>query len=108
LNLYKRVSSIESLAELDRIREEVRDRYGPLPGSVESLLRYGAVKHLAQKVKIKAIDSMGNRLIIKFHPASLADLSGLTRVLKKLPRLADSPGSLDPALWSRGRAGGPG
>jgi transcription-repair coupling factor (superfamily II helicase) len=83
LNLYKRVSSIESLAELDRIREEVRDRYGPLPGSVESLLRYGAVKHLAQKVKIKAIDSMGNRLIIKFHPASLADLSGLTRVLKK-------------------------
>jgi transcription-repair coupling factor (superfamily II helicase) len=83
LNLYKRVSSIESLAEIDRIREEVRDRYGPLPGSVESLLRYGAVKHLAQKIKIRAIDRLGSRLIIKFHPGSSADLSGLTRVLKK-------------------------
>jgi transcription-repair coupling factor (superfamily II helicase) len=83
LNLYKRVSSIESLAEIDKIREEVRDRFGPLPGSVESLLRYGAVKHLAQKVKIKAIDRIGSRLVLKFHPATLADLSGLTRVLKK-------------------------
>jgi len=83
LNLYKRVSSVESLAEIDKIREEVRDRFGPLPDSVESLLRYGAVKHLAQKVKIKAIDRIGSRLILRFHHASLADLSGLTRVLKK-------------------------
>jgi transcription-repair coupling factor (superfamily II helicase) len=83
LNLYKRVSSVESLAEIDRIREEVRDRFGTLPGSVESLLRYGAVKHLAQKIKIKAIDRIGSRLILKFHPATLADLSGLTRVLKR-------------------------
>ena len=83
LNLYKRVSSVESLAEIDKIREEVRDRFGPLPASVESLLRYGAVKNLAQKIKIKAIDRIGSRLILKFHPATLADLSGLTRVLKK-------------------------
>jgi transcription-repair coupling factor (superfamily II helicase) len=83
LNLYKRVSSVENLVELDRIRDEVRDRYGPLPESVENLLRYGAVKHIAQKVKIQAIDRVGNRLIVKFHPGSLADLSGLTRVLKK-------------------------
>jgi transcription-repair coupling factor (superfamily II helicase) len=83
LNLYKRVSSVESLAEIDRIREEIRDRFGTLPGSVESLLRYGAVKHLAQKIKIKAIDRIGSRLILKFHPATLADLSGLTRVLKR-------------------------
>jgi transcription-repair coupling factor (superfamily II helicase) len=83
LNLYKRVSSVDSLAEIDKIREEVRDRFGPLPGSVDSLLRYGAVKHLAQKIKIKAIDRIGSRLILKFHPATLADLSGLTRVLKR-------------------------
>jgi transcription-repair coupling factor (superfamily II helicase) len=83
LNLYKRVSSVESLAEIDKIREEVRDRFGPLPDSVESLLRYGAVKHLAQKVRIRAIDRIGSRLILKFHPATVADLSGLTRVLKK-------------------------
>jgi transcription-repair coupling factor (superfamily II helicase) len=83
LNLYKRVSSVESAAEIEKIRAEVRDRFGPPPESVESLLRYGVVKHLAQKIRIKAIDRIGSRLILRFHPASLADLSGLTRVLKK-------------------------
>ncbi|MFZ2052753.1 MAG: transcription-repair coupling factor [Candidatus Aminicenantales bacterium] len=90
LNLYKRVSSVESPEEVEKIRGEVRDRFGPLPGSVENLLRYGAIKHLAQKIKIRAIDRVGSRLILKFHPSTLADLSGLTRVLKK------SRGSLTP------------
>jgi len=83
LNLYKRVSSVESPEEVGKIRGEVQDRFGPLPGSVENLLRYGAIKHLAQKIKIRAIDRVGSRLILKFHPSTLADLSGLTRVLKK-------------------------
>ncbi|MGB7296903.1 MAG: transcription-repair coupling factor, partial [Candidatus Aminicenantales bacterium] len=56
LNLYKRVSSAETLGELDKIREEIRDRFGPPPGSVENLLRYGAIKYLAQKIKIRTID----------------------------------------------------
>lgn len=85
LNLYKRVSSIDNLDEVEKIREEVKDRIGPLPKSVENLLRYGAVKHVAQKIKLKAIDRIGNRLILKFFPSSLADLSGLNRLLKKYP-----------------------
>jgi transcription-repair coupling factor (superfamily II helicase) len=82
LNLYKRVSSVESPAEIDKIRKEVRDRFGPLPQSVESLLCYGAIKNLAQKIRVNSIDRIGPRLIFRFHPAALADLSGLTRVLK--------------------------
>jgi transcription-repair coupling factor (superfamily II helicase) len=83
LNLYKRISSVENVAEIEKIREEVQDRYGPVPGSVENLLRYGAVKHLAQKIRVAAIDRIGGRLVLKFSPASLADLGGLTRVIKK-------------------------
>jgi transcription-repair coupling factor (superfamily II helicase) len=83
LNLYKRVSSIENPEEVEKIRNEVRDRFGPLPGSVENLLRYGAIRHLAQRIKIRAIDRVGSRLVLKFHPSALADLNGLTRVLKK-------------------------
>jgi len=83
LNLYKRISSIESAAEIAKIREEIQDRYGPVPGSVENLLRYGAVKHLAQKIRVASIDRIGGRLVLKFSPTSLADLGGLTRVIKK-------------------------
>ncbi len=83
LNLYKRVSSIDRPDELEKVREEVRDRFGPLPGSVENLLRYGAIKLLAQRIKIKSIDRVGSRLVLKFHSSALADLEGLSRVLKK-------------------------
>jgi len=82
LNLYKRVSSIESLDEVGRIKEEVKDRFGPLPRSVENLLQYGAVKHLAQEIRMRAIDRIGNRLVLKFSPAGLADLDRFTRFLE--------------------------
>ncbi|MBM3284310.1 MAG: transcription-repair coupling factor [Candidatus Aminicenantes bacterium] len=83
LNLYKRVSSIERLEELTKIEEEVKDRFGPLPRSVKNLLCYGIVKHLAQQKKIKSLDRVGNKLVLKFYPAFLADLDRLSRLLKK-------------------------
>jgi hypothetical protein len=38
---------------------------------------------MAQRIKIRGIDRVGSRLVLKFHPAALADLAGLTRVLKR-------------------------
>ncbi|MCJ7579024.1 MAG: transcription-repair coupling factor, partial [Candidatus Aminicenantes bacterium] len=81
LNLYKRISSVESLEELDRIREEIKDRFGILPKSVENLLRYGAVKFLAHKLKIKNISRAGNKLIFEFSPSFSGDLNRLTKLM---------------------------
>ena len=83
LNLYKQISSLEDLSEIDKIKEEIEDRYGPLPSSVEKLLRYGIIKHLAQKIKINAIDRVGKRIIFKFFPSSSADLARLTKLIEK-------------------------
>jgi transcription-repair coupling factor (superfamily II helicase) len=83
LNLYKRVSAAESLDELARIRVEVRDRFGPLPPGVERLLDYGAVRCLARGLQIRAIDRVGNRLVMKFLPSSLADPRRIAAVLKR-------------------------
>jgi transcription-repair coupling factor (superfamily II helicase) len=83
LNLYKRVSAAESLDELARIRVEVRDRFGPLPTGVEQLLDYGAVRTFARSLQIRAIDRVGNRLVLKFMPSSLADPGRITSVLKR-------------------------
>jgi len=82
LNLYKRISSVESLEELDRIRDEVKDRFGILPESVENLLRYGAVKFLSFKLKIKSIDRVGLKIIFKFFPSFSGDLNRLTKLME--------------------------
>ena len=66
LNLYKRLSSVEREEEIAKIREEVEDRYGPLPPGVENLFYYAQIKYYAQKIKLKSLDRSGTRLLIKF------------------------------------------
>lgn len=83
LNLYKKVSSVEDLKEIERIGEEITDRYGPLPLPVRNLLRYGMIKHLAQKLKIHSIDRIGRRIFFKFFPSFLTDLTRLAEFFKK-------------------------
>ena len=83
LNLYKRISSVESLDEIEKIREEIGDRFGPLPSSVENLLRYGTIKHLAQRMGVQSIDRVRKKIVLKYQPKPSADLTRLTGLLER-------------------------
>ncbi|MDH4258594.1 MAG: helicase-related protein, partial [Candidatus Aminicenantes bacterium] len=82
LNLYKRISSVENPGEIEKIKKETKDRYGPLPQSVRNLLCYGMIKFLAQKIKIRSIDRVGKRIVFKFLSSSPVNLTRLTRLVK--------------------------
>ncbi|MEN6559386.1 MAG: transcription-repair coupling factor [Acidobacteriota bacterium] len=83
LNLYKRLAAVESLEEIEGIRAEIADRFGPVPGPIENLLRYGALKHLATRLRIRSIDRAERRLVIKFRPETPVDWARVTPLLKK-------------------------
>jgi transcription-repair coupling factor (superfamily II helicase) len=83
LSLYKRISSLESLEDMEKIRSEIGDRFGPLPQPVKNLVRYGVIKFLAQKIRIKTIDRVGQKIVFAFVPATTVDLERVTRLLKK-------------------------
>lgn len=83
LNLYKRISSIESVDEIEKIRGEIEDRFGLLPSSAQNLLRYGIIKYLAQKIGTQSIDRVKRKIIFKFYPKPAADLTRLTALLEK-------------------------
>ncbi|MGB9907291.1 MAG: transcription-repair coupling factor [Candidatus Saccharicenans sp.] len=68
LNLYKRLSSLESPEEASKIREEIQDRFGPVPAAVENLFLYALIKYYAQQTRLKALDRAGSRLVVKFPP----------------------------------------
>jgi transcription-repair coupling factor (superfamily II helicase) len=91
LNLYKRLSSLDDLEAIVKIRAEVLDRFGDVPDSVENLLRYGAIKFLSQKLRIESLDRTGQRLVFKFFPTTGVDLTRLPFLLKRYS------GSLSPA-----------
>jgi transcription-repair coupling factor (superfamily II helicase) len=102
LNLYKRISSVDKLQEIEEIKEAIEDRYGNLPASVENLLLYGVVKYLAQKTGIQSIGRVGRKIVIKFIPRSPTDLERLKGLLGKHSGTLTPQGVMTLGLSSEG------
>jgi transcription-repair coupling factor (superfamily II helicase) len=83
LNLYKRLASVEDLGEIEKIREDIRDRFGPVPATIENLLRYGTIKHLARKLRIRTIDRSESRVVFRFLPETPVDWARVPALLKR-------------------------
>ena len=56
LVLYKRLSAVETQFELDLLKREVIDRFGPLPIPAEHLFRSTYLKLQAQKIGLSKIN----------------------------------------------------
>ena len=68
LILYKRISTVEDYASLNRLREEIVDRYGFFSDEVHNLFHISKIKLAMKKIGAKKIDlgAKGGRL--EFYP----------------------------------------
>src|SRR6266540_1471542 len=66
LRTYKRVSSARDEETLSSIRNEIRDRYGRLPESVEQLFGYALLRRLAEDLSVLSIDKTADGVALKF------------------------------------------
>ena len=64
LGIYQRISWCRSEAELAEIRNEMRDRFGPIPLNVEYLLQTARIKLLAQKADVSSVRVNDTRVLI--------------------------------------------
>ncbi|MBM3463917.1 MAG: transcription-repair coupling factor [Armatimonadetes bacterium] len=55
ITLYKRLAEMRELSEVELMREELRDRFGPLPPEAEKLLDMVAIKALCLELGIPSI-----------------------------------------------------
>ena len=56
LTVYRRMAAVRSETELDRLMDEVRDRYGMPPESVLNLAEYAAIRLTADRIGLESID----------------------------------------------------
>jgi len=91
LRTYKRIASARSDEELQRIREEIGDRYGRLPAAVENLLDYARLRRCAEKIGITAIDRHQDRLSIRLGEKAKVDPERLMQYLKDNPTAVFTP-----------------
>ena len=66
LRTYKRVSSARDEEALATIRQEIRDRYGRLPLSVDQLFGYALLRRLAEELGVLSVDRTADGAALKF------------------------------------------
>ncbi|MFV0453064.1 MAG: TRCF domain-containing protein, partial [Propioniciclava sp.] len=71
LEMYKRIAGVKTPDELGEVREELRDRYGPLPEPVENLLAVAQFRMLARAAGLTEVITAGT--MIRFGPVDLPD-----------------------------------
>ena len=81
LHFYRRLSRLESRAELEGLREELRDRFGPLPPEVRTLLDTTALRLLGSDLGIERLLVGGWETRLTFHPNVVPRMADLQRSL---------------------------
>lgn len=68
LELYKRIASIENDEEREDMIDELIDRYGEVPTSVENLLQIATIKTMAHDAYLLEIKGEGNKIRFEMNP----------------------------------------
>lgn len=82
LDTYKRIAAIENSAEYDDMLEELLDRFGEPPRTVQNLLAVANLKALAHKAWITEIKQMQETVRITMHERAKLDVNGIPGVLE--------------------------
>jgi len=70
LSLYKRISDVQSLEEVERIEAEMRDRFGPLPEEAARLFDMVRIRQRAQSMRALKIAQKDDTLTFVLDAAS--------------------------------------
>ena len=66
MTTYRRLARVNDRSELKRFREELRDRFGPLPEEADSLLKKVLLKVLCKNLGIERLDVGPKRIVLTF------------------------------------------
>ncbi|MDE6015414.1 MAG: transcription-repair coupling factor [Acetatifactor sp.] len=83
LDIYKRIAGIENEKERDDMRDELLDRFGEVPGSVDNLLAVALIRVAAQKLFLTEVKSKSDRILFIFKPDADVNPAGIPALLER-------------------------
>jgi len=81
LRMYKRLAGAEDEQQLADVRAELEDRYGTPPPAVKHLADYAALRLLARRLGVAAVDRRREQVSIKFTEDAQVDPQKLAQFL---------------------------
>ena len=90
LMIYRKIADARSDDELDQVLIELRDRYGPVPETVEHLEQYGRIRIMADRLGIEAVDREAQTVVVKFRPDNHSGRLNVERLLRVVSGRGDT------------------
>jgi transcription-repair coupling factor (superfamily II helicase) len=81
LQLYRRLSTLETDQDIDSFAAEMIDRFGPVPPEVEQLFEVVAIKALCRRSHVEKVDAGPKGVIISFRDNQFMNPDGLVRFI---------------------------
>ena len=75
LDIYKRIASLETEEEIDEMLEELIDRFGDLPKSVNNLLYIARIKSMAHQVYLTEVQQKEDTIKFTLYEKAKLDVS---------------------------------
>lgn len=81
LDMYKRIANIESEEELSDMQEELMDRYGDIPVSVNNLLHIALIKSMAHFVYVTSLTQKLNEVKLVLYAKAKLKVEKIPEIL---------------------------
>ncbi len=89
LDLYRRLARAEQPGEIQAVRDELRDRFGPLPADAERLLLVAELRALGAHAGLETVLIKGDEARLTFRRDAAPRLAGLQVALEAVQFEAD-------------------
>jgi transcription-repair coupling factor (superfamily II helicase) len=89
LDLYRRLARAAASSEIDGLRDELRERFGPLPPMAETLLDMARLRVMGAALGLQNVLVRGDEARLTFRPGTAPRLAGLTTALDDVQLAAE-------------------
>ena len=85
LDIYKRIAGIENKEEYEDMMEELLDRFGEPPKTVQNLLTIANLKAMAHHIYLKEVKQLGEELRLTMYEKAKVEPARVPEILAKYP-----------------------
>lgn len=83
LDVYKRISAIETDDEYMDMQDELIDRFGDIPKSVDNLLRVAELKAMAHRAYVTEVDINRQEIRMELYPKAKLNVAGIPALVSE-------------------------
>jgi transcription-repair coupling factor (superfamily II helicase) len=83
MEVYKKIASVKTKEELERVYGEMLDRFGPLPDEAASLLALAEIRIICRDISVASLKERSGLVRVEFGKVSKVKIDRLLRLMKE-------------------------